>query len=78
MKEGSRLSGGKGARQIGRISVLLSLNRLTTGYKLDWKLEMPRWKSRDRFSASRNLRGTVQKTGTMQLQEFHFISCLAT
>lgn len=33
--EGGRPSGGKGARQIGRISVLLSLNRLTTRHKLD-------------------------------------------
>ena len=35
---GGRPSGGKGARQIGRISVLLSLNRLTTRHKLDSKL----------------------------------------
>lgn len=55
LQKGGRPSGGKGARQIGRISVLLSLNRLTTRHKLDWKLEMPREKSRGRFSASGNL-----------------------
>lgn len=72
-----RPSGGKGARQIGRISVLLSLNRLTTRHKLDWKLEDATGKNHRRFSASGNLLKGMRNEDNMWPGNRNFISFLA-